>query len=152
MTPLYTSRQFGWKISLLMLPALIILAIVTMKDPAEAPPVWMWPLLLLIVTAFSGMTVTVTREHLRVSMLLGYPRKTIRIEDIREITPFEATGWQRFNARIKPAHGEFRLGGRVGVTVTPSKGLPLTVSDPDPKRLIKAVEKARARYDQVGGG
>ena len=152
MTPLYQSRQFGWKILLLLLPALIVMRIATLNDPAEAPPVWMWPLLLLIMVPFSVMTVTVTREHLRVAMLLGIPRRTLRIEEIREITPYELTGWLRFNVHVKPLQGEFRLGGRVGVTVTPVKGLPLTLSDPDPKRLIKAVEKARARYDQVGGG
>lgn len=151
MTPLYSSRQFGWKILLLTTPALILMAIATRNDPAEAPPLWLWPLMVLILVPFSAMTVTVTREHLRVAMLLGFPRKTVRIEDIGEITAWEATGLQRFNVRLKPLQGEFRLGGRAGVTIVPKKGLPIHVSDPDPKRLLKAVEKARARSRQAGG-
>jgi hypothetical protein len=134
-----------------MLPSLILMGIVTLNDRADAPPYWLWPLMLLLLVPFSVMTVTVTREHLRVAMLLGFPRRTLRIGEIREITPYELTGRLRFNVHVKPLHGEFRLGGRCGVTVTPVKGLPLTLSDPDPKRLIKAVEKARVRHQQAGG-
>ena len=151
MTPLYESRQFGWKILLLTLPALILMAWVTLRDPGEAPPAWVWPLMGLITVPFSIMNVSVTRERLRVALFLGFPRQTIPIEKIATITAWKGTGLERFNARMRPFQGDFRLDGRQGVTVTTTKGREIRLSDPDPKRLIKAVEKAQARNRQVRG-
>jgi len=147
MTSLYQSRQVSWIMIGTVLVMGIFLAFILMNRTSE-DPAWPAPVVLLLALPFSTMTVTVTREHVRIAFLPGLPRKTVPIGEIRTCEPYRAKGLQRFVTQIKPFRGEFVMGGTGGVVVVRHKGIPLTISDPEPEKLARAVVRAGAKPEQ----
>ena len=150
MTPLYESRQVGWFIIGMTLVMMIFLVVVSTMSSESDVPIWLYPFILLSLLPFSVMKVTVTREHLRVSFLLSLPRKTIRIGDIQSCETYHATGLQRFQTQVKPFQGRFQLTGAGGVVVHRIKGIPITISDPEPEKLARAVARAQGKHAKHG--
>jgi len=96
------------------------------------------------------MNVTVTREHVRITFLVGFPRKTVGIGDVKSCEAYRAEGLQRFQTQVKPSQGRSQLSGAGGVVIVRNKGIPLTVSDPEPDKIARAVARARAKHEQLG--
>ncbi len=150
MLPVYQSRQIGWLLIILVLTMILAISIATAGDPEEGPPIWFYPMMLLVVLPFSIMTVTVTREYVRIAFLLGVPRRTIRLEDIRSCEPYRTVGIRRFMTRVKPMQGQYKLTGAGGVVIMRTEGIPITVSDPDPEKLAGTVAKVQERQRVLG--
>ena len=151
MTPLYRSRQISWFLLVFMAAMIVFIAIMNRSEPADPAPWWIFPAMAAIPLAFSTMTVTVTREEIRVRFPLGVPRRTIPIARIRACEPFEARGLARWRVGVKPLEGRYVMRGGRGVVLTLDRGIPLTISAPDPERLAKAVAKARERHEHLKG-
>ncbi len=150
MTPLYESRQVGWFVIAMTLIMMIFFAVIAVMSPESDMPVWVYPIFLFVMLPFTVMTVTVTREHVRVNFLLALPRKTIKIKDIQTCEAYHATGVQRLQVQVKPLHGRFQLTGAGGVVVHRIKGIPVTISDPEPEKLARAVARAQGKQDNHG--
>ncbi|MBU0742503.1 hypothetical protein KKG45_00160 [bacterium] len=149
MTPLYQSRQVAWWVIGMIVVMTVFFTFIATNRTAEAP-IWVYPAILLVMLPLCFMTVTVTREHLRIACLLGVPRKTVRIGDIRSCEPYRAKGIQRFAAQIKPFQGRFQMTGAGGVVINRNRGIPIMVSDPEPDELARAVARAREKHDRPG--
>ena len=151
MTPLYQSRQFSW-VMLIVIPAMLVyIGVASYGGPEGEAPLWVYPIMLLTMIAFSSMTVTVTYEEVRIRCPLGWPRRRVPIARIIACTPFERKWFSTLDTGIKPSRGEFRMNGRRGVALTLDAGLPVIISAPNPDELRRAVEKARARLPKHGG-
>ncbi len=150
MTPLYQSRQVSWfLIGMAVVLTAVILALTTRSGESELP-LWFYPIYLVIFLPFSVMDVTVTREHVRVAFLLRVPRKTVPIGDIKTCEPYRAQGMQRLVVQVKPIQGDFKLTGGGGIVLTRHRGTPITISDPQPEKLARAVARARGHQDKSG--
>lgn len=145
MTPLYESRQVRWFPIGMVVVMLIFCAVISTMTEGEPVPWWVYLMLPVLVLPFSVMSVRVTREHVRVSFLLTLPRRTIPIADIRSCEPYRAQGLQRLQTQVKPLHGRYQLKGSGGGVITPTRGIPIHISDPEPEKLARAVERARGK-------
>lgn len=151
MTPLYQSRQYSW-VMLIVIPAMLVyIGVAGYGDPEGGAPWWIYPVMLLTLIAFGSMKVTVTYEEVRIRCPLGWPRRLVPIARINACTPFERKWFSTLDTGVRPGRGEFRMSGRRGVVLTLDTGLPVIVSAPDPDKLRRAVEKARARLPKHGG-
>ncbi|MBC8423837.1 hypothetical protein H8E07_06910 [bacterium] len=149
MTPLYQSRQVSWFMIGMIAVMAVFFSIMIVKGTEEAPP-WFYPAILLIMLPFSTMSVTVTRVHVRIAFLLGWPRRTIRIGDLKSCETYRAKGLQRLATRIRPFQGTYQMTGGGGIVLVRHKGIPITISDPEPDKLARAVTRARDKHEQLG--
>jgi hypothetical protein len=150
-TPLYRSRQFSW-VMLIVIPAMLVyIGVASIGDPGGGAPWWVYPFMLLMLVAFSAITVTVTYEEVRIRCPLGWPRRRVPIARILACSTFERKWFSTLDTGIRPGRGEYRVNGRRGVVLTLDSGLPVIISAPDPDELRRAVEKARARLPKHGG-
>jgi hypothetical protein len=137
---------------LIVIPAMLVyIGVAGYGDPEGGAPWWIYPVMLLTLIAFGSMKVTVTYEEVRIRCPLGWPRRLVPIARINACTPFERKWFSTLDTGVRPGRGEFRMSGRRGVVLTLDTGLPVIVSAPDPDKLRRAVEKARARLPKHGG-
>jgi len=146
MTPLYQSRQIAWWLIIMVVVVVTVTYTLTYRS-GETPPAWVFPVWVAMILPFSAMTLTVTREHLRVTFLLGLPRKTVKIEDIKSCDTYRAEGLRRLAVQIKPFQGQFQMSGKGGIVIVRRKGMPLTISDPEPEKLVRAVVRVGAKLE-----
>ena len=151
MTTLYRSRQVSWVPTAMVMMILVVAAVLSVGDQDDGAPWWFFAIVGLALIPFSVMNLTVNREHLRIVFLLGVPRCTVPIPDIVTCEIYEASGLQRLNFGVKPMQGRFQMSGSSGVLIARRRGVPITLSDPDPKKLSRAVAKARERHAQIHG-
>ncbi len=151
MTPLYQSRQISWVMLGICIVMLVFIGVLSLGDPGEGAPWWVYTVMLATPVIFGVMTVTVTYEELKIRCLFGFPGRRIPISRIRSCATFQGRWLANLEAGVHPQRGEFRMSGRRGVVVTLDSGLPVIISAPDPDELLKAVEKARAHLPQRSG-
>ncbi len=152
MTPLYRSRQYNWAMLVIIAAMLVFIGVASSGDPEGGAPWWVYPFLILTPVALGAMTVTVTYQEVQVRCLLGWPRRSVPIAQVRACTTFERKWFSALDTGVRPGRGEFRLNGRRGVVLTLDSGLPVVISAPDPGELQKAVEKARSHLPHKSGG
>lgn len=145
MTPLYESRQVGWFAFVMIAIMLIMFTVVGATTDGEPVPWWVYVMVVVLTAPMSVMTVRVTRQHVRVQFLFPLFRKTIKMSEIRSCEPYRAEGLGRLQCQVKPLQGRFQLTGSGGVVITCDRGLPIHISDPEPEKLARAVQRARER-------
>ncbi len=148
MTPLYESRQVGWWLLGMIVVMMVFIAVIDLTSTGDELPWWFYVMLPVVIIPFSIMTVRVTRRDVQVRFLLPIMRKTVPIEEIRTCEPYRIEGLQRLQCQVKPFQGRFQLTGGSGVIILREKGIPIHISDPNPAKLVRAVERARGRRDK----
>jgi hypothetical protein len=145
MTPYYSDRQMSWFIILMPIVLFGTIVILDLNSPEDSSPIWVIPLMIMIFSAIASMSVSVDRKSLKIRMTYGLPRRTIPIERIRSCEVYFGGRLSFLQCKIKPTAGHFMMTGRGGIVLMLDKGLPVTISAKDPKKLAKAVEKAMSR-------
>ena len=145
MTPLYESRQVGWFPLVMVAFMMIAFTVIGATTEGEDVPWWTYVVVVCTIGPMSVMTVCVTRKHVRVHFLIPLFRKTIQMTDIRSCEPYRVEGLGRLQCQVKPLQGRFQLTGSGGVVITRDRGLPIHISDPEPEKLARAVQRARER-------
>ncbi len=149
----YHHTQFGWPSALAALGVVGVVMLAAATGGIGAlPPIL--PVILAIVltalTVFSRMDTVVTAEHLRVSFLPGWPRRTIplsRIQSVRRVRTSWLWGW---GIRLTHRGWLWNVSGLEGVELALEGGGRLRVGTDDVDGLLAALNEAGAREEDSG--
>ncbi len=145
MTPLYEKTIVGWPMILFVACMAVFLAVLLAID-GEGGAAWFSLALLLIPLLMGFMKVSVHVGELRIRFLTGFPRRTVDLHDVESMTVIRSWWKTGLGISVKPLQGRFCVTGPDAVVLTMKSGLPIVVGTPEPKKLLKALNRARDRH------
>ena len=141
----YDQSQVAW-IMVITILALIVWMIVKTWETSDAGGVYL-PLgmVTFILLLLGRMRVTVDKANLCIRFLLGFPRATVPVTNIKNVETYQSKRQSGFGLKVQPSQGQYHVFGSGGVIVMRHEGAPLMISSPDPRQLKSALDKACAR-------
>ncbi len=115
------------------------------RPEGDATPWFVMAMPLLGIVIGGWMRVTVSAEELKLRFLLGVPRLTLKVAEIDALRP--TRGWRAtgFGASVSTSRGRYCIAGPSAVSILMRNGRTFLIGVPDPEKLAKAVERAKAR-------
>ena len=151
MRPLYEHTQAGWPIRIAFCATAIGLLVLSAAPPVSAlrtPPVMLW--LGAAVAALAGwvwgaLTVRIVSGELQLRFGLGWPRKTLKLDEIAAIEVTRTTFMEGWGVHRTRRGWLYNVAGYDAVLLRLVGGKALLVGSDEPRRLKAALERALAR-------
>ncbi len=144
----YDRSQISWIMIVLLVASTIGMVIVLWDQDEQTGGYVTIAMMLLILVLLCRMRVTVDKTDLKIRFLLGFPRATVPIANIKTVETYQGKRQSWFGLKLKPSQGQYHISGAGGIAVMRHEGAPLMISSPDPKRLKSALDKACAKIKE----
>jgi hypothetical protein len=144
----YDQSQVSWFMIVLMVASTIGMIVVLWGQNEQTGGYVTIALMVFILVFLCRMRVTVDKSDLKIRFLLGFPRATVPLANIKTVETYHGKRQSGFGHKLKPSQGQYHISGGGGVAVMRHEGAPLMISSPDPKRLKSALDKACAKIKE----
>lgn len=116
----YKEFQFGWLIFVIIIPIQLLIAYLFINDLGDRPFTIVGFAIInsiLIVTylCFFGLTIIVNVEKISIVYGIGFPRRTIAINQIRSVTYVKTPWYYGWGIRFMPKGMLYNISGTEGV-------------------------------------
>jgi hypothetical protein len=144
----YDQSQVAWLMVLILVASTIGMAITLWGQDEQIGGYVTIAMTTFIIVLFCRMRVTVDKTDLKIRFLLGLPRATVPLANIKNVETYKDKRMFGFGLKLKPSQGQYHMLGAGGVVVMRHEGGPLTISATEPERLKKAIDKACAKFKE----
>jgi hypothetical protein len=96
---------------------------------------WLW----------SSLTIRIEDDALRLQFGLGWPRKTVALEDIDAVEVTRTTFWEGWGVHRTRRGWLYNVSGYDAVLLRRRDGSSLLIGSDEPRRLKAAIERAQQR-------
>jgi hypothetical protein len=141
----YRHRQIGTLLLwVLGIGAAINVALLLFSDPVSVKMIAVSALAMLVFSMilFGSLTVTVTRDSVKVWFGPGIIRKAVRLEDIRDSRVVRNPWYYGWGIRLTPNGWLFSVSGLEAVELDLASGLRFRIGTDEPERLHAALQQA----------
>lgn len=140
----YKHTQVGYLVVILLLfiAGAIFTGISISGEPVEIG-FSIFVIMIGMLALFSTLTVTVTREHLRLYFGVGLIRKKFAIKDILSYRKVRNKVWWGFGIRLTPHGWMYNISGLDAIELTLSNGKTVRVGTDQQKELMRALDRAK---------
>lgn len=141
----YKHTQIGYLIIILLL--LISIAVFADINIIGEPPLIsfsIFAIMIAVLVLFSTLTVTITREQLRLHFGVGLIYKKFNMIDILSVKPVRNKIWWGWGIRLAPHGWLYNVSGLDAVELTLKNGKKVRVGTDEPKTLVRAIQRAES--------
>ena len=146
----YIHRQTGTLILwVLGIGSAINVVLLLFSDPISVKMIAVSALLILVCSMilFGSLTVTVTKESVKVWFGPGLIRKAVRLQDIRDFRVVRNPWYYGWGVRLTPKGWLFNVSGFEAVELDLASGGRLRIGTDEPERLHQALQRAALTAD-----